>query len=84
MCSTEILWNGSQCVGGKMFYKELQQCTTEDIEMRVCRDQPHCRSSPALEKNAGWMDTTAINTGKFFVVVFYCSSNYVSLREWFS
>ena len=40
VCSSEVLWNGSQCVGGKMFYKELQQRTTEDIEMRVCRDQP--------------------------------------------
>ena len=41
VCSTKVLWNGSQCVGGKMFYKELQQHTTEDIEMRVCRDQPN-------------------------------------------
>ena len=39
VCSTKVLWNGNQCVGGKMFYKELQQRTTEDIEMRVCRDQ---------------------------------------------
>ena len=40
VCSTKVLWNGSQCVGGKMFYRVLQQRTTEDIEMRVCRDQP--------------------------------------------
>ena len=41
VCSTNVLWNnGSQCFGDKMFYKELQQRTTEDIEMRVCRDQP--------------------------------------------
>ena len=41
VCSPTVLWDGSQCSGDKMFYKELQQRTTEDIEMRVCRDQPN-------------------------------------------
>ena len=35
------LWNGGpqQCVGGATFYRQLSQPTTEDIEMRVCRDE---------------------------------------------
>ena len=33
------LWDGNQCVGDGTFYRQLPQPTTEDIEMRVCRDQ---------------------------------------------
>ena len=35
----EPLWDGNQCVGNATFYKELPQPTTDNIEMRICRDQ---------------------------------------------
>ena len=33
------LWDGNQCFGSATFYRELPEPTSEDIEMRVCRDQ---------------------------------------------
>ena len=33
------LWDGNQCVGSATFYRELPESTSEDVEMRVCRDQ---------------------------------------------
>jgi len=32
------LWDGNQCYGPTTFYRELLEPTTENIEMRVCRD----------------------------------------------
>ena len=37
--SPSHLWDEYQCVGGSVFYRQLTQHTTDDIEMRVCRDQ---------------------------------------------
>ena len=34
-----LLWNGNECVGTTTFYRQLQQPTSDDIEMRVCRDE---------------------------------------------
>ena len=39
VCLTDVLWNGDQCVGEAWFYRSLDQPTTDDIEMRVCRSQ---------------------------------------------
>ena len=45
MCNSNItycndpLWDGNQCVGSATFHRELLEPTSEDIEMRVCRDQ---------------------------------------------
>ena len=33
------LWDGNQCVGSAAFYRELPEPASENIEMRVCRDQ---------------------------------------------
>ena len=38
VCST-LLWNGNECVGTTTFYRQLPQPTSDDIEMRVCRDE---------------------------------------------
>ena len=39
-CRLIEVWNDdNQCNGGKMFYRNLAQTTTEDLEMRLCRDQ---------------------------------------------
>ena len=37
VCSN-LLWNG-ECVGTTTFYRQLPQPTSDDIEMRVCRDE---------------------------------------------
>ena len=34
-----LLWNGNECVGTTTFYRQLPQPTSDDIEMRVCRDE---------------------------------------------
>ena len=39
VCPIDVLWNGDQCVGEAWFYRSLDQPTTDDIEMRVCRSQ---------------------------------------------
>jgi len=39
VCNYHQLWDGCQCVGGESFYRDLQESTTEQIEMRVCRAQ---------------------------------------------
>ena len=39
VCPIDVLWNGDQCVGEAWFYRSLDQSTTDDIEMRVCRSQ---------------------------------------------
>ena len=39
ICSTGVLWDGDQCIGGAWFYRKLDCPTTDDIEMRVCRSQ---------------------------------------------
>ena len=34
------IWTtGNQCIGNNNFYRQLSKSTTDDIEMRVCRDQ---------------------------------------------
>jgi len=38
-CEFPKLWNGNQCVGGDLFYRNLTKSTTENLEMRLCRDQ---------------------------------------------
>ena len=39
VCNSNQLWDGSQCVGGESFFRDLPEPTTEQIEMRVCREQ---------------------------------------------
>ena len=39
-CHPAELWSGSQCRGGGTFHNVLSQATTDDLEMRLCRDQP--------------------------------------------
>ena len=39
VCSSNLLWDGGQCVGGESFFRDLPGPTTEQIEMRVCREQ---------------------------------------------
>ena len=35
------IWtNGLSCFGNETFYRQLSESTTDNIEMRVCRDQP--------------------------------------------
>ena len=39
---TDPLWDGTDCLccdNPPWFYKQLRQATTDDIEMRVCRDE---------------------------------------------
>ena len=40
-CYTNALWGKEalQCFGNETFYRQLSESTTDDIEMRVCRDQ---------------------------------------------
>ena len=39
-CPTQELWNGGEsCRDGEVFYRNLSMPTSEDLEMRVCRDQ---------------------------------------------
>ena len=39
-CRLVEVWNDdNRCNGGNMFYRNLTQTTTEDLEMRLCRDQ---------------------------------------------
>ena len=38
VCSN-LLWNGNECVGTTTFYRQLPQPTSDDIDMRVCRDE---------------------------------------------
>ncbi len=33
------LWDGDQCIGNGTLYRQLSQPTSEDVEMRVCKDQ---------------------------------------------
>ena len=33
------LWDNDQCIGQETFHRQLEAPTTDDIEMRVCRDQ---------------------------------------------
>ena len=40
-CRLVEVWNDeNQCNGTNIFYRNLIQATTEDLEMRLCRDQP--------------------------------------------
>ena len=39
VCHAHNLWSGEQCVGPSIFYRQLPYPTTDDIEMRVCRDE---------------------------------------------
>ena len=39
VCNSNQLWDGGQCVGGESFFRDLPEPTTEQIEMRVCREQ---------------------------------------------
>ena len=39
VCNCNLLWDGGQCVGGESFFRDLPELTTEQIEMRVCREQ---------------------------------------------
>ena len=40
-CFSNTLWGeeAQQCIGNETFYRQLSESTTDDIEMRVCRDQ---------------------------------------------
>ena len=38
-CRTDQLWDSDQCIGDSIFFRQLPQPTTNDIEMRVCRDE---------------------------------------------
>ena len=39
-CPTQELWNGGEnCRDGEVFYRNLSMPASEDLEMRVCRDQ---------------------------------------------
>ena len=38
-CSHDTPWHGLPCVGNETFYRQLSESTTDNIEMRVCRDQ---------------------------------------------
>ena len=40
-CYSNTLWGSEaqQCFGNETFYRQLSESTTDDIEMRVCRDQ---------------------------------------------
>ena len=40
-CYPNALWGEEalQCFGNETFYRQLSESTTDDIEMRVCRDQ---------------------------------------------
>ena len=39
ICNSNLLWDGDQCVGGESLFRDLPEPTTEQIEMRVCREQ---------------------------------------------
>ena len=39
-CSPRQIWVDGQCKGNNTFYKNLKQLTSDDIEMRLCADQP--------------------------------------------
>ena len=39
LCPIDVLWNGDQCIGGAMFDRNLDQSTTDDVEVRLCRSQ---------------------------------------------
>ena len=41
-CFSNTLWGNEaqQCFGNETFYRQLSESTTDNIEMRVCRDQP--------------------------------------------
>ena len=39
-CFDDAIWtDGLPCVGNETFYRQLSESTTDNIEMRVCRDQ---------------------------------------------
>ena len=39
-CQSHELWNGGKnCKDGEVFYRNLNMLTSEDLEIRVCRDQ---------------------------------------------
>ena len=38
-CFPDTPWHGLPCVGNETFYRQLSESTTDNIEMRVCRDQ---------------------------------------------
>jgi len=38
-CQFPELWSGGQCFGGDTFYRNLTQTTSENLEMRICRDE---------------------------------------------
>ena len=40
-CYPDILWGNEaqQCIGNETFYRQLSESSTDNIEMRVCRDQ---------------------------------------------
>ena len=53
--TTRPLWNKGSCTNcassdnPPWFYKQLQNITTDDIEMRVCRDEAANNESVAIE-----------------------------------
>ena len=50
-----LLWNGENCTNcgssdnPPWFYRQLQDHTTDDIEMRVCRDEAGSNENVAIE-----------------------------------
>ena len=55
--NNKLLWDGTECVGNTCcthgnppwFYKELSQPTTDDIEMRVCRQDNRSQEDVRIE-----------------------------------
>ena len=38
-CQLVEVWNGDNLCNGDIFYRNLTQTTTENLEMRLCRDE---------------------------------------------
>ena len=53
--TTRLLWNGGSCTNcgssdnPPWFYRQLQDHTTDNIEVRVCRDQGASSEDVAIE-----------------------------------
>ena len=47
----DTLWDGhNQCVGDTFFYRRLTQPTTDNIEMRICRDEDRANKDILITK----------------------------------
>ena len=60
---TDPLWDGTDCLccaNPPWFYRQLPQPTTDDIEMRVCRDEGN-------EENIGIQEIEILHSVKLFL-----------------